>query len=66
MANTPVEVKKVAPASAPDAWRSFRTEFDFPATRLINSRDNVCWCLHKADQHREALILGGYQPYPKE
>ena len=30
MANTPVEVKKTAPAaaSAPDTWRSFRTEMD--------------------------------------
>ena len=30
MANTPVEVKKAAPAAAnaPDAWRSFRTEMD--------------------------------------
>jgi HSP20 family protein len=30
MANTPVEVKKTAPApaGAPDAWRSFRTEMD--------------------------------------
>ena len=28
MANTPVEVKKAAPASAPDPWRSFRTEMD--------------------------------------
>ena len=32
MANTPVEVKKTAPApapaAAPDAWRSFRTEMD--------------------------------------
>src|SRR5512135_2620363 len=30
MANTPVEVKKPAPApaAAPDAWRSFRTEMD--------------------------------------
>ena len=30
MANTPVEVRKAAPAAAnaPDAWRSFRTEMD--------------------------------------
>ena len=30
MANTPVEVKKTAPAAAnaPDTWRSFRTEMD--------------------------------------
>ena len=30
MANTPVEVKKAAPAptTTPDAWRSFRTEMD--------------------------------------
>ena len=30
MANTPVEVKKAAPAvtNAPDAWRSLRTEMD--------------------------------------
>ena len=28
MANTPVEVKKAALASAPDPWRSFRTEMD--------------------------------------
>ena len=28
MANTPVEVKKAALASAPDSWRSFRTEMD--------------------------------------
>jgi HSP20 family protein len=28
MANAPVEVKKAALASAPDPWRSFRTEMD--------------------------------------
>jgi len=28
MANTPVEVKKAAPAPAHDAWRSFRSEMD--------------------------------------
>ena len=28
MANTPVDVKKAAPAPAQDAWRSFRSEMD--------------------------------------
>ena len=28
MANTPIEVKKAAPAPAHDAWRSFRSEMD--------------------------------------